>query len=236
MVLILKNIRSEGPGTIEEYLRAHAIPYRVMELGEGEVPDTLEPYDALVILGGPMGVYEMPAYPHLAAGSRLIREAVNRGQKVLGVCLGAQLIAHCLGARVYKGHGPEVGWFPIELTVDGVKDPLMKALAIHPKVGDFWRKFKVFHWHGDTFEIPDGARRLASSELYPNQAFGFGGNVYALQFHIEVTSEMLSGWLKDSPEGPAILKEAERLYDEYRGRAENFYKVFFSASLKGTRS
>jgi GMP synthase-like glutamine amidotransferase len=227
-VLILKNIISEGPGTIEDFLLENSIPYRIIELGDGETPPSLDAFDTVVMLGGPMAIYEMDEYPHLQAGSRLIREAINRGMKVLGICLGAQMIAHCLGSNVYKGHKQEIGWFDIELTSEGIKDSLMRKLAVHPAVGDFWKRFKVFHWHGDTFDLPMGAERLASSALYENQAFRYKNNVYAFQFHIEVTKEMVQEWFKDDPNAtPDIMDKTNALYEEYTGRAMNFYKAFF---------
>lgn len=232
-VLILKNIPSEGPGTIEGFLRDNSVLYTIVEYGAGESVPSLEGFDALIMLGGPMGVYEMDKYPHLAEGSRLLREAIDKKMRVLGVCLGAQLMAHALGARVYKGaKGPEIGWLDIELTAEGVKDPLMRKLALHPSAGDFWRRFKVFQWHGDTFDIPAGAVRLASSPLYENQSFRYGDRAYALQFHIEITREMLSGWFMNEPNKNAILSEADRLHEEYNGRAMNFYKDFFDIKNK----
>lgn len=227
-VLILKNVPSEGPGTIEDYLRQCPMSYRVVELGLGEGAPALDGFRALVVLGGPMGVYEMKSYPHLSVGARLLEEAIRRGLRVLGICLGAQLLAHVLGAQVYKGQaGSEVGWLDIELTAEGIKDTLMRRLAIHPRAGDFWRRFKVFQWHGDTFDIPKDAVRLASSALYENQAFRYKDRVYALQFHIEVTLGMLNEWFRDEPQKAAVLAEARRLKDEYEGRAMNFYKGFF---------
>jgi GMP synthase (glutamine-hydrolysing) len=228
-VLILKNIASEGPGTIEDYLKARSVSYRVVELGQGEAPPPLDGFETVVVLGGPMAVYEMDGYPHLVTASRLIREALNSGKKLLGICLGAQMMAHCLGAEVYKGPAQEVGWLSVELTGEGVRDPLMRALAVHPRVGDFWRAFKVFHWHGDTFELPMGARGLARSELYANQAFSYGDNAYAFQFHMEVTRAMVREWLEGHPEFRRIWEDTEKIYDEYAGRATNFYKAFFSA-------
>lgn len=231
-VLILKNISTEGPGTIGEYFAESGISSASVELGDGETPPALDGFDAVVMMGGPMGVYEMDGYPHLTAGSRLLREAINRSIKVLGVCLGAQMIAHCLGASVFKGHKEEIGWHRIELTGDGMRDPRMRCLAMHPVVGDFWKSFMVFHWHGDTFDIPIGAARLAGSKLYENQAFRYGDNVYALQFHIEVTRDMVGGWLgKDAVKG----KEIERYFEELAGRARNFYKSFFEGALSVRR-
>lgn len=227
MIAIIKNIKSEGPGSIENYFIENSIPYKIFEAEEGDLPSTLEDFKGLIVMGGPMGVYEMDIYPHLKVVSRLIREAINRNLKVLGICLGAQLIAHTLGAKVYKGHGEEIGWLDIELTGDGLRDPLMIALARHPSVGDVWRKFKVFHWHGDTFELPFGAIHLARSSLYENQAFRYRENVYALQFHIEVTKELLEEWFEEHTLKEQILSEAEKIISEYSQRARNFYQAFF---------
>jgi GMP synthase (glutamine-hydrolysing) len=226
-VLIIKNIITEGPGTIEDFLREGNISFRIIELYSGEVSPSLEDFDTLVIMGGPMAVYKMDKYPHLVMGSRIIREAINRDMRVLGICLGAQMVAYCLGAEVYKGPVEEIGWYAIELTGEGIKDPLMRRLAIHPQVGDFWRRFEVFQLHGDTFDIPLGAALLASSELYKNQAFRYKNNVYGFQFHIEVTKKIIQEWFEDRAEVNSIMKETDRIYEEYSGRARNFYKAFF---------
>lgn len=226
-VLILKNILSEGPGSIGDFLKKENIPFRIVELGSGETPPSLEKYRILIVLGGPMGAYEMNRYPHLLAESRIIREAINRDMYVLGICLGSQMIARCLGADVYPGPEKEIGWQHIELTGDGLKDPLMRKLAIHPRVGDFWRRFKVFHWHGDTFHLPAGAVLLASSSRYKHQVFRLGDKVYGFQFHIEVTRDMIIEWFQDMPEVTKMKDETEKVYDEYSGRALNFYKAFF---------
>lgn len=228
--LILKNALAEGPGTIGDFLDKGGFSQRIVELGAGESPPPLEGFGFLIVLGGPMGVYEMKEHPHLQVAERLITEAINREMNVLGVCLGSQLIAHCLGAEVYKGSkGTEIGWLPIELTGEGVKDQLMRKLAVHPVAGDFWRRFKVFQWHGDTFNIPAGAERLARSELYENQAFRYKEHVYAFQFHIEVTKEIVKGWLNDEPDNLAVAMSDEKIYDECMGRAESFYGAFFAA-------
>jgi GMP synthase-like glutamine amidotransferase len=226
-ILIIKNIPSEGPGTIADFLTDERIPFTVVELGSGEALPSLEQFDTLIVLGGPMGVYALDRYPHLVSGSRAIREAINRDMKVFGICLGSQMIAHCLGADVYPGPRKEIGWHHIELTGDGMKDPPMRRLATHPRVGDFWRRFKVLHWHGDTFDLPPGAVLLASSEAYRHQAFRYGDKVYGFQFHIEVTEEMIVDWFKDAPDIDKIAAETEKIFDEYYGRAMNFYKAFF---------
>lgn len=227
-VLIIKNIATEGPGTIEEFLKQKGIPFKVVDLSSGEIPPPLEEFNTLVIMGGPMAVYEFDTYPHLVMGSRLIREAINRDMQVLGICLGCQMVAHCLGAEVRAGQKEEIGWYHIELTGDGLRDPLMRRLAAHPKVGDFWRRFKVFHWHGDTFDLPLETILLAGSHLYKNQAFRYGSKVYGFQFHIEVTKDMISDWVQEHPQSDRIMKETEVLYKDLIGRATNFYKIFFS--------
>jgi GMP synthase (glutamine-hydrolysing) len=226
-VLILKNIETEGPGTIEQFLLTADIPFDIIELGLGHIPPSLEPYNALVILGGPMGVYDMEAYPHIMAASRIIREAINRDLKILGICLGAQLLAHCLGAEVYPGQEKEIGWHHIELTGEGLKDPLMRKLAVHPDVGDFWRRFRVFHWHSDTFSLPPGSALLASSARYKNQAFRSGDKIYGFQFHVEVTQDMIMQWFEGMPNLDRMIEETVNIKHEYTGRATNFYKIFF---------
>ncbi len=227
-MLILKNISSEGPGTIEDHLREVGIGYRIVDLSSQELPPAGED-DTLVIMGGPMSVNESDRYRFIAKEVELARDFMRKGKKVFGICLGAQIMASALGAKVYPGPEKEIGWFDIELQEEGIRDPLMKKLAVHPKAGDFWKKFKVFHWHGETFDLPAGAVRLAKSELYPNQAFRYGNNSYAFQFHIEVRKEMVYGWLKDEPvDMEKVARDTEQYYEDYRQRAMNFYKYFFT--------
>ncbi len=224
-VLVLKNVVSEGPGTIEDFLCTHGIPYTVVDLQAEAVPDP-GAYRTLVMMGGPMSVND--DIPCLRREEKLVREFIEAGKQVFGVCLGAQIMARTLGARVYAGPAKEIGWFDIELTEDGVRDPLMRRLATHPRAGDFWRSFKVFHWHGETFDIPAGAVRLAKSALYPNQAFRYGPNAYAFQFHIEVRREMIAEWLEHEPVDLGELRQKTDLfYEEYAGRAMHFYAAFF---------
>jgi GMP synthase (glutamine-hydrolysing) len=227
-VLICKNIITEGPGTIEDYLIKNKIPYTIIELASGEKIPNPDNFNTLIMMGGPMSVNEDEIYPYIKEEEKLVRDFIEKDKKVFGVCLGAQIMAKALGAKVYPGPQKEIGWYHIDLTEEGMKDPLMKDLAFHPFERDSLKKFNVFHWHGETFDIPDGAVRLASSALYQNQAFRLGHKAYAFQFHIEVRKEMILGWLKDEPHFDQIEKETETFFEEYRGRAENFYKGFFS--------
>jgi GMP synthase-like glutamine amidotransferase len=235
-VLICKNIETEGPGTIEDFLKSKGISYTIVDLPKiwakswakgQDIPDAGN-YDALVMMGGPMSVNEDDIYPYIKKEEDLTREFAEKGKNILGICLGAQIMAKALGAVVYKGLQKEIGWHDIELSTDGINDKLMMKLSVHPHVGDLWKRFKVFHWHGETFNIPEGAVRLASSELYPNQAFRYGDKAYAFQFHIEVTKDMIYEWLKDEDLDQNRLKsDTEKHYDLYYGRALNFYEAFF---------
>jgi GMP synthase (glutamine-hydrolysing) len=116
-----------------------------------------------------------------------IRKALDARLPILGICLGSQLLAKAAGSQVFRGAQPEVGWAPVQLTTSGSQDPLFEGLP---------NSFTAFHWHGDTFTLPEGSERLASSDLYRNQAFRLGSNAYGLQFHLEVTREMAKDWMQ----------------------------------------
>ncbi len=223
-VLIVKNVLSEGAGTITDHLHNEDIPYTIVEASIGDIlPDT-QSFTHLVIMGGPMAVYEMHRYDYLQNEALLIDRAIKANKRVLGICLGAQMVAHVLGAKVYAGSGKEIGWYEVELTEDGIKDPFLSELAIPGK-----KVAEVFQWHGDTFDLPAGAVRLASSSLYPNQAFRYQDGVYALQFHIEVTPMIVHDWLVSEREidFSAITADSGRIYEAYRERARKLYELFF---------
>jgi GMP synthase (glutamine-hydrolysing) len=146
---------------------------------------SLREAELLVVLGGPIGVYDSDNYPFLAAEIALIEQRLSRNLPVLGICLGAQLMARALGSRVYPGPVKEIGWGRVELTGEG------KASCLSPLQEE---DGVVLHWHGDTFELPDGAERLASNQHYQNQAFAHGRNALALQFHLEADPHGLEQW------------------------------------------
>ncbi len=223
-VLIVKNIAAEGPGTIEDYLRLQGLPFTVVDLQRGASAPDLGGFTHIVIMGGPMAVYEMHLHQHLKNEALVIERAIKAGKRVLGICLGAQMIAHVLGAGVYAGGRRELGWYEVALSDAAMLDPAMAALAMPGR-----QAAEVFQWHGDTFDLPAGAVRLASSSLYPNQAFRFSDRVYALQFHIEVTPSIVQGWLEHEKDIdlPAISARSERIYPAYRTRARSFYSAFF---------
>jgi GMP synthase (glutamine-hydrolysing) len=140
--------------------------------------------DLVVVLGGPIGVYETESYPFITQEIALIEHRLRRQLPTLGICSGAQLMAKALGSRVYRGHVKEIGWGPIRLTEAGTSSCL-KSLG---------ENAPVLHWHGDTFDLPDVASRLASNVTYENQAFAFGDNALALQFHLEAEPRQLEEW------------------------------------------
>lgn len=225
-ILILKNITTEGPGTIEDFLVGRGISHDIVDLAKGSLPASGQ-YDTLVMLGGPMSVNDESLYPYLTYEIRLAEQFMREGKKVFGICLGAQIMARALGARVYAGREKEIGWFEIELKDAGLKDPLMAHIA-----GD-GRACKVFHWHGETFDIPLGAERLAASALYPNQAFRYGRDAYAFQFHIEVTRQMIFDWLAHEPvDMKKTGQETDAYYAEYAAGANRFYEAFFKDGSK----
>ena len=198
-VLILRHAAHESGGTIETALGAAGLAYRYVDLYR-EIPPRL-PLDqaaGLVILGGPMNVDEVQRYPFLGHEVPWIREAVDGRLPSLGVCLGAQLLAKALGARVYPADVKEIGWYPVEMTAAAADDPLLAQSGTR----------SVFQWHGDTFDLPSGAVHLARSPLCENQAFRYGPNAYGLQFHIEMTAAMIDAWLGD-PQNCGELAELD---------------------------
>lgn len=185
-VLVLQQEECEHLGVFSQVFDEKNIEYEYVELfNDASVPHSLEGYTALIILGGPMNVYEEDKYLFLRDEDLLIKEALKKGLPTLGICLGSQLIPKAAESRVYKGQRKEIGWYEVGLTKEGKRDKIFSM---------FEDQFTVFQWHGDTFDLPKGAVLLAKSDLY-NQAFRIG-NAYALQFHLEVTEEMIKGWIK----------------------------------------
>ena len=226
-VLILKNVPNEGPGTIADFLEQDKIDYRIVDLFSEDIP-LGEDCDTLVILGGPMSVNDADQYPFIKREIELVKDFIRSNRRVLGICLGAQIMAKSLGARVYSGPEKEIGWYDIEIDFSGGRDPLMESLARNPETFESMKKIKVFQWHGETFDIPAVCVRTATSALYPNQAFRCGGKAYAFQFHVEVNEDTVYDWLKDEPIDQSVLKRDTALfYAQYHQRAMHFYRYFF---------
>lgn len=228
-VLIIKNVTNEGPGTIEDFLKEKGMKYTVVDFSgcnatEKDIPNTKE-YSHLVIMGGPMAVYESDGAPFIHYETAMIRAFMLNKKPVLGICLGAQMIAHALRSDVYAGGTEEVGWDRVEITPDGMEDPAFSQLAVN---GNTYAM--VFQWHGDTFDLPKKAVRLSSSKTYQNQAFRYGSNVYGLQFHIEVTPDIIREWFTDEEgvDADKLYEQASGIFPEYYKRALKFYEEFFS--------
>jgi len=174
----LQHVPFEGIGSIEKWLDAAGYEVSCSRLFEFPTFPGIEEFDLLVIMGGPMSVNDESIFPWLIQEKQFIRNAISAGKHILGICLGAQLIANAMGSRVYPNRVKEIGWFPVQ-ALDSEDVSVFR----------FPRSVNVFHWHGETFELPSGAVRLARSEACENQAFQFGTSVIGLQFHLETTPE-----------------------------------------------
>jgi GMP synthase (glutamine-hydrolysing) len=181
----------------------------------GDLAPSINSYDVLIVMGGPMGVYDDDQHPWLTAEKQTIAEAISAGKKIIGICLGAQLIACVLGAKVSKNPHKEIGWFP--LTIE-------PAMATHPISLALAQCDQVFHWHGDTFELPAGADLLASSDACAHQAFVIGNQVIGFQCHLETTEDSAQLLINHCPEdldGSTYVQTP----DEIMHRKEGFIAI-----------
>ena len=173
----LQHVSFETPALIGAEAEARGIEVEIARMDLGQEVPAVDSIEGLIVMGGPMGVMDTREHPGLLAEMRLIEAAVRRDLPVIGVCLGAQLLAAAMGARVYRGPLEEVGAGEVTLVAD---DPVLGAAG---------ESLPVLHWHGDTFDLPEGATLLASSATYENQAFRLGKRAYGLQFHVEIGRE-----------------------------------------------
>jgi GMP synthase (glutamine-hydrolysing) len=205
-IVVFQHHPFEDLGFFAEILEKHKADYRVVRLFHGEMPtEDWEHLRALIVLGGPMSACQEDDYPFLRWEKTIIRAAMDESVPILGICLGAQLIAAALGTSVFRGRVREIGWSPISITPHGQVDSLLGYLP---------ENATVFQWHGDGFDLPSGAIRLASSVYYENQAFRLGKTIYGLQFHLEVTPRMIERWIdersKDLAQAPYVSPEKIR--------------------------
>ena len=182
-IYAIQHLAFEDLGAFEDVFYQLGFRVRYFEAGVDDLTKALQHKGLTIILGGPIGVYETDDYPFLQQEIDLLKVRLKENLPTLGICLGAQLIAHALGAKVYAGHQKEIGWSQLSITdtANNLLEPLTGTA--------------VLHWHGDTFDLPEQATLLASSEIYPHQAFSVGKNILALQFHLEVAPESLEKWL-----------------------------------------
>ncbi|PKM23078.1 MAG: amidotransferase [Gammaproteobacteria bacterium HGW-Gammaproteobacteria-14] len=189
-IQVLQHVPFEDLGAMAPWFeeRGHEVHYT--RLYRGESPPNVNAIDWLIIMGGPMGVHDETEYPWLSAEKALIRRSIDEHKTVLGICLGAQLIAHVMGAAVTRNREVEIGWFPVSAATD------------HPLANVFASRPTVFHWHGDTFAIPTDAIHLCRSEACENQAFLLADKVLGLQFHLETTEQGLADLCADCNQDP----------------------------------
>jgi GMP synthase-like glutamine amidotransferase len=181
---VLQHVEFEGPAAIADWAAGRGFPLRVFHLYRDTTLPPLSDFDMLTVMGGPMSANDEARLGWLGAEIALVREAIAADKTVLGICLGAQIIAKALGARVYPGSAKEIGWFPVQRT------------GSHPLFYGLPDSFTPFHWHGETFDLPHEAQLLAKSEITETQAFAVGRRVLGLQFHIEATKESVRALLK----------------------------------------
>lgn len=215
---VFQHVPFEGLGSLEPVFRDAGAEIAYTRFFAGEASPAPDAFEMLVVLGGPMGVYDEAEFPWLAAEKRALRAALDAGRPVLGLCLGAQLLSEVLGGTVTKNKHREIGWWPVE------KVPASRG---HALTAEFPDRFTTFHWHGDTFSLPPGAVSLFRSEGCGNQGFAWGDRVVGLQFHPEVTAEAIGAWVEasiaeggdDLRPGP-FVQTAEAMTDPARSGAD----------------
>ena len=215
-VLVIMHVENEGPGVFGELLQAAGVEVRVARLHLGDsLPEPRE-FDAVLSMGGPMNVYEEERYPFLRDETRFLQAATERDLPVLGICLGAQMIAKAAGAAVTKNHVEEVGWSAVRLTGEGQADPLFRGLPA---------TLPVFQWHGDTFGIPEGGALLATGSDCHHQALRFRRS-YGLQFHLEADRALLAEWFAGKEAGVEILRRCDELAPEVNRHVRMLFANF----------
>ena len=226
MILFIKHIEIEGPETLGAFFVKKGIPLEVVNLHQGEkLSRDLRGLEAVVSLGGPLNAYEEAGYPFLRDEDDFLKKVLAKEIPFLGICLGSQLLAKAAGGCVVRSPQEEIGWFDIELTEAGVKDPLFAGL---PKT------LEVYQWHGDMCQLSREAVLLATAKGCPVQAFRYGTNAYGLQFHAEITDKSIDGLSKDYAPGKqhereAMLRHYERVKEKFHRHGqvlcENFLRI-----------
>ena len=228
-VLILQHTLQETGGIFEEIFLEQGWKLEILPLFSGaDLPASLDGCDLILTLGGPMSATQEKAYPFLKKETAFLRQALKMDHPVLGICLGAQLMAKALGSRVFPGPHKEIGWYWLDQTPLGRSDPLFSRLD---------PSFLVFEWHGETFELPPDAACLAGNSAYPCQAFRYGARAYGIQFHLELTLPMLrtwcSAWEEEIKEArpqpitaPDILRDAAVYLDRLQAQARRWLKSY----------
>jgi GMP synthase (glutamine-hydrolysing) len=236
---VIKHIAREGPGRIADIAKDVGLGVVVHDLPSGApVPKTLPDGDLLVVMGGPMGVADVGGaeFPFLRHEVDLVARCLANDTPVLGICLGAQLMAHALGARVYPAREREVGWGPVAFAT-GANEPALAGVGASEI---------VLHWHGDTFDLPEGATLLASTDVCPNQMFRAGTRAFGLQFHVEVVADEIATWVREDADfisgalgaaGPGrILADTLRFEPRHRQIGDRLIRNILDAMVTGPPS
>lgn len=206
----LQHVSFETPGNIETWAKQKGHSFSFTHFFEEIKLPEQKDFDAFIIMGGPMSVHDEKEFPWLKKEKEFIKDSIHQQKKILGICLGAQLIADVLGVKVYNNKEKEIGFIPIKFTEAAFQNDLFK---------DFNPEEIVFHWHGETFDFPEGAIHLACSEACKNQAYSIGNNILSLQFHLEVTPEIVKDMLEH--EGHELINapythSAEKILSELK--------------------
>lgn len=207
----IEHVAFEGLGSIKHWLQRHGHSLTVTRTYLDETFPPRQEVDLLLVMGGPMNIYEEDKFPWLAEEKKFLTRAINEGGRILGICLGAQLLADVLGARVYAGENKEIGWLPVEMTAAARSTAIFNA---------FPESIEAFHWHGDTFDLPKGAKLMARSAACENQAFIYDERIVGLQFHLETTPESARQLIQNCGDelvtGPYIQDAGTMLADRER--------------------
>jgi len=204
----LQHVPFEDTGSLTQDIAANGHSLSTTHWYKGDKAPALDSFDVLIVMGGPMGVYDHDIYPWLTEEKALIADAISAGKKIIGICLGAQLIACVLGAKVTRNAHREIGWFPLQIAANASDHPVAKYLA---------ECEEVFHWHGDTFELPAQAQLIASSEACTHQAYVIDNQIYGFQFHLETTEASATALIKNCAEDldhSTYVQSADRMLED----------------------
>jgi len=212
-IMVFQHVPYEPLGTLDPLIRS--LRHRIKYVNFGREPlaePSIQGYDALIILGGPMNIGNEANYPHLLTEQSVIRDAMQRDMPILGICLGSQLIAAANGADVYPAKADEIGWATVTQTASGKNDPL---------IASFTNTEQIFQWHSYTFDLPNQAELLLSGDICVNQAYRMQEKVYGMQFHLEASSALIERWLKL----PAHLAELGATAEQAQANIEHIRNI-----------
>lgn len=232
-ILVLQHAKSETSGELLGWAQENEHTIERLMVPEAKEFPSASTYDCVVSLGGPMGVYEADRHPWISKEIDFLKKNLGLEKPIIGICLGSQMLAAALGSKVYRGPQREIGWFEVEWADAALEHPILEGTP---------SRFHAFHWHQDTFDLPKGARRLASSRLYDEQAYLYGEKAIGFQFHPEVTEDLLLSWVTESCDElrgePSVQKPNEILDQIVRVKKQSlFFREFLTRFfLPGWRS